>query len=240
MASVFLEVLTRCLDELDIKLGDRQLSQCEKYYLLLIDWNQRMNLTSLKDPQEIAIKHFIDSLICMKYVNIHDKSRLIDIGTGAGFPGIPIKIFFPEMKVVLLDSLAKRCQFLKAVVETLNLNHVTVIHGRAEEMAKNSDLREKFSLATARAVTNLSVLAEYCLPFVEKEGWFFALKGPGVEDELNQAENAIVTLGGRLQAVKYYQLPLSEDQRSIILVQKKQMTPDKYPRKPGIPEKKPI
>jgi len=236
----FVESLSGSLTEIGIDFTKEQLDQSQKYHDLLLEWNSKMNLTSIKEPREIAIKHFTDSVISLKYINIKRDERLIDVGTGAGFPGLPIKIFFPEIRLVLLDSLAKRCAFLEKIKDSLGLKNVLVIQGRAEDKGKDPEFREKFTLVTARAVTNLSVLAEYCLPFLKVNGCFFALKGPEVLEEVEKGKNAIITMGGSVKEVKHYKLPFLGDSRSLVLVEKKKPTPEKYPRKAGIPGKNPI
>jgi len=240
LGSLFREVLIKCLEEIDLPLEEHQLSQCETYHDLLLTWNQKINLTAIEDAQEIAVKHFVDSLICAKYLDHPAQDTCIDVGTGAGFPGIPIKILLPEMRLTLLDSLAKRCQFLHTVVSSLALKETSVVHGRAEEKGKEPAFREQFFLATARAVSSLPVLAEYCLPFLRVGGIFFALKGPEVEEEVKKGAKAVAALGGKLREIKHYRLPSSGDRRSLVIMEKVSPTPAKYPRKPGMPEKKPL
>ncbi|MGI6685420.1 MAG: 16S rRNA (guanine(527)-N(7))-methyltransferase RsmG [Bacillota bacterium] len=236
----FLDYLSQGLREIELNISQEQLTQCLKYHDLLLEWNQKINLTSIEDDQEIAIKHFIDSLICLKHITMSNEDKIIDVGTGAGFPGLPIKILMPGIKLGLLDSLEKRCRFLENIVSALELNQVDVIHGRAEDLGKDPAYREQFSFVTARAVTALPVLAEYCLPFVKIGGYFLALKGPEIDEEVNKGEKAVQTMGGRIQEIKFYQLPLLGDARSLIIIKKVISTPDKYPRKTGVPTKKPI
>lgn len=238
--TAFLESLSLGLKESQISFTKEQLNQCQKYHDLLMQWNEKINLTSIQIPDEIAIKHFIDSLLCVKYLTSNNDDQLIDVGTGAGFPGLPIKIFLPRIRLVLLDSLAKRCRFLRELNSSLGLNEVSIIQGRAEDKGKDPMFREQFNLVTARAVTNLAVLAEYCLPFLKVGGYFFALKGPEVQDEVERGVNAINTMGGLIKDIKYYQLPFSGDPRSLVLIEKVRSTPEKYPRKAGIPGKQPI
>lgn len=236
----FMEALSGGLTESEIPFTEQHLIRCQKYHDLLLEWNQKMNLTSIEDSREIAIKHFIDSLWCVKYLNIPAAASLIDVGTGAGFPGLPVKIFFPHIKLVLLDSLEKRCKFLAEAVKMLELENITIIHGRAEEKGKEKAFREQFSLVTARAVTSLPVLAEYCLPLLHVGGYFFALKGPDIQEEVKKGEKAIQTMGGEFRETHYYRLPLSGDPRSLVVVEKIKPTPEKYPRKPGVPAKQPL
>ncbi|HHT62701.1 MAG: 16S rRNA (guanine(527)-N(7))-methyltransferase RsmG [Bacillota bacterium] len=236
----FQNFLAQGLKESGIDYSDDILVKCQKFYDLLLLWNQKINLTSLKDPKDIAVKHFVDSLICLKQVSFHQDDNLMDVGTGAGFPGVPIKIFLSGMKLTLLDSLEKRCRFLSNLVKTLELKQVDIIHGRAEDKGRETSYREQFSLVTARAVTALPILAEYCLPFLKVGGCFFALKGGEVHEEVEKGRKAIEIMGGEVAEIKYYRLPLLNDARSLVIVKKTCPTPGKYPRKAGIPSKKPI
>lgn len=236
----FIEYLSQGLTESHINFTEEQVIRCQKYHDLLLEWNKKINLTAIEDAKEVAVKHFIDSLLCLKYIEINNNANLIDIGTGAGFPGLPLKIFLPDLKLSLLDSLAKRCHFLSEVVAALQLQFVAVIHGRAEDQGKENELREKFSLVTARAVTALPVLAEYCLPYLKIGGCFFALKGPEIQEEVKKGEKAIKIMGGTVREIKHYQLPIINDQRSLVIIEKTCATPEKYPRRAGLPEKKPI
>ena len=197
-----------------------------------------MNLTAITDPKEIILKHFVDSLTIAKYVK-EDKS-IIDMGTGAGFPGIPIKIYRKDIKVVLADSLNKRIKFLDEVIDKLKLENVKTIHCRAEELGKNKQYREKFDYATSRAVANLSTLSEYLMPFVKLNGKCIFMKTIEVEEELEKAKKAIKTLGGKIEKVDKFEIPESDLGRSIIIVKKEKITPSKFPRKPGTPAKEPL
>ena len=197
-----------------------------------------MNLTAITDPKEIILKHFVDSLTIAKYVK-EDKS-IIDMGTGAGFPGIPIKIYRKDVKVVLADSLNKRIKFLDEVIDKLKLENVETIHCRAEELGKNKQYREKFDYATSRAVANLSTLSEYLMPFVKLNGKCIFMKTIEVEEELEKAKKAIKTLGGKVEKVDKFEIPESDLGRSIIIVKKEKITPSKFPRKPGTPAKEPL
>lgn len=238
--SDFTGYLSQGLKLLEIDYTQEQLAQCARYYHLLIDWNRKMNLTAITEEKEVAVKHFLDSLMVLKFISLKPKERLIDIGTGAGFPGLPLKIFRPDLDVVLLDSLAKRCHFLTAVQSELGLDRVEIIHGRAEEFGRKMGYREEFSLVFARAVTSLPVLLEYCLPFLKIGGVFFALKGPDINSEIENSSSGLDILGGKLIEKHFYQLPLLGDDRSLVMIQKIKNTPEKYPRKAGIPEKRPL
>lgn len=234
------DLLHQGAKELGIDLNTRQIAQFEIYCSLLIEWNEKFNLTAIIDPQEIAVKHFIDSLTILKYHDVSLGARIIDIGTGAGFPGIPLKIVRPDISLVLLDSLRKRTQFLQAVVDQLSLSSVTVIHGRAEETGHDEKCRAAFDIAVSRAVAPLAVLAEYCIPFVCVGGYFIAMKGPDISGELADAKAAITILGGKIHGTRTFTLPVSGDARSLVIVEHISPTPAKYSRKPGTPEKKPL
>lgn len=226
------------LAKMNISLLKEQYGQFYAYMELLIEWNEKMNLTAITDPKEIILKHFVDSLTIAKYVK-EDKS-IIDMGTGAGFPGIPIKIYRKDVKVVLADSLNKRIKFLDEVIDKLKLENVETIHCRAEELGKNKQYREKFDYATSRAVANLSTLSEYLMPFVKLNGKCIFMKIIEVEEELEKAKKAIKTLGGKVEKVDKFEIPESDLGRSIIIVKKEKITPSKFPRKPGTPAKEPL
>lgn len=226
------------LEKMNISLLKEQYEQFYAYMELLIEWNEKMNLTAITDPKEIILKHFVDSLTIAKYVK-EDKS-IIDMGTGAGFPGIPIKIYRKDVKVVLADSLNKRIKFLDEVIDKLKLENVETIHCRAEELGKNKQYREKFDYATSRAVANLSTLSEYLMPFVKLNGKCIFMKTIEVEEELEKAKKAIKTLGGKVEKVDKFEIPESDLGRSIIIVKKEKITPSKFPRKPGTPAKEPL
>ena len=236
----FVDELKAVAKEYGLELTTAQMTQFNTYYDLLIEWNQKINLTAITEPKDVAIKHMIDSLSCFKPNLFEENCSLIDVGTGAGFPGLPLKIFFPSLKLTLLDSLNKRVKFLQLVVDTLGLKDVNVIHARSEEAAKNKKYREQFDFATARAVARLPILCEYCLPFVKLNGMFIALKGRQYEEEIAEAGKAIKVLGGRLVKTMPVKLPELDDKRAVIYVQKVKATPKTYPRKAGTPEKNPI
>lgn len=221
-----------------IDLSIEQIKQFEMYSDLLVEWNEKVNLTAITEKDEIVLKHFIDSLTIAKYVDKNDK--LIDIGTGAGFPGIPIKIYYKDMNVTLLDSLNKRIVFLQNVIEKLNLKNINAIHSRAEELAIDSKYREKYDIATARAVSKLSTLIEYLMPYVKVGGKCICMKGPNVSEELKAAKNALKELGGEVEVVDNFKLPNSDLERNLIIIKKVKSTNKKYPRKSGMPTKSPL
>ncbi|HHU31788.1 MAG: 16S rRNA (guanine(527)-N(7))-methyltransferase RsmG [Zhaonellaceae bacterium] len=223
-----------------LNLQAEQMEQFVLFLKLLQEWNTKMNLTAIDDDEGIIIKHFIDSLIFLKKIDIKNQWYILDLGTGAGFPGIPLKIWRPELEIVLVDSLQKRINFLREIVERLNLTKVKLIHGRAEDLAQMEDYREKFDCVVSRAVANLRVLSEYCLPFVKIGGFFAGAKGPDLKQELMDAHKAILILGGQVAEEEYYELPYLREQRSLIKIAKIKSTPKKYPRKAGMPSKKPL
>ncbi len=234
-----MDLLKKCLSEFNIDIDKKQLELFSRYYELLIEWNNKFNLTSITQKDDVIIKHFADSLALLKYFDPGNKS-LIDIGTGAGFPGIPIKIMVPDCKILLLDSLNKRINFLDEVITSLGLDGISTVHGRAEDMGHDPDMREKFDLALSRAVANLSTLSEYCLPFVNINGLFISYKSGNIDDELSGAQKAIKTVGGSLEKTERFSLPYSDQERSLVFISKKKSTPSVYPRKAGVPGKKPL
>ena len=235
-----LEILYKGLQELEIPLDKSQMDAFIQYYELLVEWNSFMNLTAITDFQEVCVKHFLDSLSLNKIMDCHQKLRVIDIGTGAGFPGIPLKIAFPELKITLLDSLGKRVKFLNEVIERLNLKDIEAIHGRAEDYAKPTALRESYDICVSRAVANLATLSEYCLPYVKVEGVFVSYKSEKVVEEMEQAKKAITLLGGKIISQNEFTLPNSDIYRNLLVIQKEKITPKKYPRKAGLPSKEPL
>lgn len=236
----FADLLCQGASELGLSLDTKQVEQFRIYCAELIAWNEKINLTTIIDPEEIAVKHFIDSLALLKVHRLNIGARVIDIGTGAGFPGIPLKIVRPDLTVLLLDSLQKRTKFLHAITEQLGLELVTVVHGRAEELGHDVNYRELFDVAVSRAVAPLNILAEFCLPFVRLDGYFLSLKGPEVNADLAAAQSAINILGGTVHKLSVFSLPISGDSRSLVMVKKTAATPDQYPRRAGRPEKKPL
>ena len=220
------------------KINNDQLEMFYKYMKLLLEWNKKINLTAITDEDEIILKHFVDSITVLKYINENDK--IIDVGTGAGFPGIPIAIMMPNVKITLLDSLNKRINFLNEVIKELDLKNVETIHSRSEDCGKDILYREKFDISIARAVAKLSTLSEYLLPFVKIGGKMICMKGSEIEEELKNAQYAIKVLGGKIISRDEFTLPESDLKRNIIIVKKEQYTPKMYPRKAGLPAKEPI
>ncbi|MBD5520672.1 MAG: 16S rRNA (guanine(527)-N(7))-methyltransferase RsmG [Lachnospiraceae bacterium] len=247
-----LNIFIKDLEELNIILNEKQLCQFMKYYELLIEWNQVMNLTAITDFDEVLKKHFIDSLSLIKVYRVNSNVNseisselnssisLIDVGTGAGFPGIPLKIAFPKIEITLLDSLNKRINFLNTVIEELGLEDIEAIHGRAEDFSKKGMFREKFDLCVSRAVANLSTLSEYCLPYVKVGGKFISYKSEKITEEIASAKKAVSVLGGKIENQVEFMIPNSDIYRNLVVINKNKKTPDKYPRKAGIPAKNPI
>ncbi len=225
----------------EVLLSEKQLNQFYQYYELLIKWNEVMNLTAITELEQVVTKHFVDSLSLAKIVdNLEDKISLIDVGTGAGFPGIPLKIAFPEIKITLLDSLNKRVKFLDEVIGQLGLNEIETVHGRAEDLGRDGKYREKFDLCVSRAVANLSTLSEYCLPFVKKDGCFVSYKSGKVEEELGQAKGALKLLGGKIEDTVSFCLPRDDGERCLVKIRKVENISKKYPRKAGVPGREPL
>lgn len=232
------------LEQLSITLSGEQKQQFLTYYEYLVEKNKVMNLTAITEYEEVITKHFLDSLAvvktsCFKPEKLAGK-RLIDIGTGAGFPGIPLKIAFPELEILLLDSLNKRINFLNEVTEMLGLTNINTVHGRAEDYAKQKGYRESFDFCVSRAVANLSTLSEYCIPFVKQGGCFISYKSGSVDQELIQAEKAVKILGGQREEVVRFSLADTDMDRSFVVIRKAKPTPKKYPRKAGLPSKEPL
>lgn len=228
------------LETLGIRLTNVQKRQFDRYYELLIEWNRVMNLTGITEYDEVNLKHFTDSLTIVRIKEMKNVSTMIDVGTGAGFPGIPIKIAFPHIKVTLLDSLNKRIKFLNQIVEELELNDVVTLHGRAEDYAKKEEYREQFDLCASRAVANLSTLSEYCLPFIKKGGCFVSYKSAESDEEIKMSEKALDILGGKIEKIDKFTLPGSDMGRALVMIEKVKNTLRKYPRKAGVPSKEPL
>ena len=228
------------LKELGVSLTDKQIEQFLIYYELLTEWNSFMNLTAITEYEDVLKKHFVDSVSLIQAVDVRKELTLIDVGTGAGFPGLALKIAYPELKVTLLDSLQKRIQFLDAVIEKLGLEGIETIHGRAEDFAKPQKLRESFDLCVSRAVANLSTLSEYCLPFVKGGGYFIPYKSEKIAQEKEEAEKALELLGGKFERQVEFMLPSSDIYRNLFVIKKVKETPKKFPRKAGLPAKEPI
>ena len=223
-----------------LPLSEAQLVQFQRYYELLLKWNEKMNLTAITEPREVAVKHIVDSLSAYDEALFIDGVRVVDVGTGAGFPGIPLKVLCPSIRLTLLDSLQKRVGFLREVVSAMGLPEVECVHARAEEAARQKACREQFDVAVARAVARLAVLAEYTLPFVRVGGSFLALKGAKYREEAEEAEGAVRLLGGGAVEARPVKLPGLDDVRAVLCIEKLRPTPAAYPRKAGTPEKKPL
>jgi 16S rRNA (guanine527-N7)-methyltransferase len=234
------EQFQQMLEEKGITLSSTQLQQYEQYYETLVEWNEKMNLTAITEKGDVYLKHFFDSITAGFYYDFTKPLTLCDVGAGAGFPSIPIKIAFPNIHVTIVDSLNKRITFLEHLASVLKLENVRFIHDRAETFGQNKEFREQFDVVTARAVARLSVLSELCLPLVKKGGVFIAMKAASAEDEVKASQKAIVTLGGKIIQKENFLLPMENSERNIILIQKEKNTPKQYPRKPGTPNKTPI
>ena len=228
------------LSELNICLSDEQKSQFIKYYEMLVEKNKVMNLTAITEFDEVIEKHFLDSLALSTIMDLHQSLYVLDIGTGAGFPGIPLKIAFPELNIVLMDSLQKRVKFLQEVIDELGFTDIQAIHGRAEETGRNKLYREQFDLCVSRAVANITTLSEYCLPFVKEGGRFISYKSSSIDEELEEGKKGIFLLGGKVSDLHKFQLPDSDLQRSFVVIDKVKKTPKAYPRKAGTPSKDPL
>ena len=236
---MFIDELQAAAEKFNIELNDTQLEQFDTFYRLVVEWNNKVNLTAITDPSDFAVKHVIDSISIWNDDKFANVKTIIDVGTGAGFPGVPLKIYRPHLKVTLLDSLAKRINFLKTAVEVCHLEDIELIHGRAEDAAHNPELRETFDLAVSRAVAKLNILAEYCVPFVKVGGYFAALKGSNIKEELQDAKSAVKVLGGVDIECIDIALP-NNNERNLIYIKKASKTVGKYPRKAGVPERKPL
>lgn len=226
--------------QMGIVLDDQKVTQFRKYYELLIEWNQRMNLTAITDEEDAAYKHFLDSISILSIITMPLEASIIDVGTGAGFPGIPLKIVRPDLHVVLLDSLHKRTLFLKELTNILSLRQVGILHGRAEDTSHQAEHREKYDMVFSRAVAEMNVLLELCLPFVKVGGTFIAYKGPGIFIEIENSGKALELLGGKCEDIHPIEIPGRNYQHYVTIIRKVKHTPTAYPRKAGTPEKKPI
>ena len=234
----FSEKIKEYMNKINIEISDKQIEKFFDYMNLLLEWNEKINLTAITEPEDIILKHFVDCATILKYIK--DEDKIIDIGTGAGFPGIPLKILNEKLDITLMDSLNKRINFLNEIINKLDLKNIVAIHARAEELARNKEYREKFDIATSRAVANLSTLSEYMLPMTKINGQSICMKGPDIEEEIENGKKAVKILGGEIKKVEKLELPESKDKRTIIQIIKTKNTPNKYPRKAGKPSKEPI
>ena len=235
-----LSVLRMRCEDLGIVLTEEQTRQFEIYYNCMVEKNKVMNLTAITQPMEVVEKHYLDSLLVVRHVDLSRAISVLDMGTGAGFPGIPLKIVFPHLHVTLADSLNKRILFLDEVIDACGLTGIDTVHGRAEDLGRNKNYREQYDLVVSRAVANLSTLSEYCLPLVREEGLFVSYKSAEIEEELKTAQKAIRLLGGLQSRVEKDTIPGTALERSFVIIQKNQKTPAKFPRKAGMPGKEPI
>ena len=240
MFDKFTELMREELSEFSIELSEHQLHQFYQYFELLVEWNKVMNLTAITELEDVETKHFVDSLSLVKAVSDLSDEKILDMGTGAGFPGIPLKIAFPELKITLLDSLNKRINFLNEVIGQLQLGEIQAVHGRAEDYGRDKLYREQYDSCVSRAVANLSTLSEYCMPYVKIGGAFIPYKSGKIEEELNQAKGAVKLLGGKIEEVVTFVLPKTDVERSFVIVRKTEGTSKKYPRKAGLPSKEPL
>ncbi|MBR0598429.1 16S rRNA (guanine(527)-N(7))-methyltransferase RsmG [Sinanaerobacter chloroacetimidivorans] len=235
-----MKLLTDAMHHLQIQYTDEMLEQFQKYMDFILEWNEKVNLTAITDKEEFVKKHFVDSILCGGIPQVSKANKIIDVGTGAGFPGVPLAIIYPEKEFLLMDSLNKRIKIIKEITDEIQLKNISVRHGRAEDLGREKDLRECFDLCVSRAVANLAVLSEYCLPFVKVGGWFAAYKSAGAEEEIKNSLKAITMLGGKLQQTQTQNIPGFDLEHPILLIEKVNKTLAKYPRKAGTPAKEPL
>jgi len=236
----YFDIMNESCNNEGLEFNEKKYGQFMKYKDLIKEWNEKVNLTAIKEDEEIVKKHFIDSMKVFKFQELKNAKNVIDIGTGGGFPGIPMKIIKPEINIVLLDSLNKRIKFLNEVIRELQLDNIKAIHGRAEDFAQEVQYREKFDVAVSRAVANLTVLSEFCLPYVKVGGYFVAMKGPAVEEEIKCSKNAIRMLGGRIEHIEKVKIEGSDFNHNLVIISKIANTHKKYPRKAGMVTKNPL
>ncbi|MFX4262963.1 16S rRNA (guanine(527)-N(7))-methyltransferase RsmG [Pelotomaculum propionicicum] len=238
--NVLREVLSGWAAETGIKLAEEQLDQFEKFYHMVVETNKSFNLTAIIDEKEFAVKHLIDSLTCFKAVDVKTGARVLDVGSGAGFPGMPMAIFRTDLQITLLEATEKRVKFLNMAITGLGLQNVKAVHARAEDFGRGNVFRDKYDVVVSRAVAPLAVLAEYCLPHLKAGGVFIAMKGPKTQEEIKTAQNALAVLGGAVKEAVDIHLPCTGDERVLVVISKIKATPDTYPRRAGIPAKKPL
>ena len=233
-------IIAYCNDK-GIELKEEQLSMLSSFYEMLVEKNKVMNLTGITEWDDVVLRHYIDSISISEIMNLNDfRGKVLDLGTGAGFPGIPLKIIFPNLQITLFDSLNKRIRFLQEVIDELELKNIEAIHGRAEEFGKNSDYREQYDLVVSRAVANIATLSEYCLPFVKVGGSFISYKTDSIEEEISNSGKAVSILGGKIERVEHFTLPNTDMERSLLQIKKIKTTSKKFPRKAGLPSKEPL
>lgn len=234
------ETLKKALEVMGAPAGDENVNKYHKYMDGILEWNEKVNLTNITDPEEFVIKHFIDSIICVDYPEFAEAGKIIDVGTGGGFPGIPLALAAPDKEFVLMDSLNKRLKIIDELCSQIGIGNVTTVHARAEELAKNKAHREQYDLCVSRAVANMAVLAEYCLPFIKVGGYLMAYKGPDAEHEIEEARKALYLLGGQVEEVRQGNLKEFGIDHKVVIIKKVKNTPSKYPRKAGTPAKEPL
>ena len=233
-------IIAYCNDK-GIELKEEQLSMLSSFYEMLVEKNKFMNLTGITEWDDVVLRHYIDSISISEIMNLNDfRGKVLDLGTGAGFPGIPLKIIFPNLQITLFDSLNKRIRFLQEVIDELELKNIEAIHGRAEEFGKDSDYREQYDLVVSRAVANIATLSEYCLPFVKVGGSFISYKTDSIEEEISNSGKAVSILGGKIERVEHFTLPNTDMERSLLQIKKIKTTGKKFPRKAGLPSKEPL
>lgn len=223
-----------------VGLTEKQLDQFDKFYSMVVETNKSLNLTAIVDEKEFAVKHLVDSLTCLKAVSVKNGAGVLDVGAGAGFPGVPMAIYRPDLRLTMLESTEKRVNFLKMAISGLGLENVCTVHGRAEDFGRKKIFRDKYDVVVSRAVASLAVLAEYCLPPLKAGGVFIAMKGPKTQEEIKSAANALAVLGGAVKEIVDIKLPGTGDVRKLVVISKIKATPDNYPRRAGIPAKKPL
>ncbi|WP_105619198.1 16S rRNA (guanine(527)-N(7))-methyltransferase RsmG [Vallitalea okinawensis] len=234
------DILVEGCKNLEVIISDDQVKQFHQYYQLLVEWNEKINLTAITELEDVYIKHFLDSISVCAGHDFNQSLKVVDVGTGAGFPGFPLKIAHPKIELTAIDALNKRINYLNEVVRVLDLEKVQCVHSRAEDAAQNELYREQFDLSVSRAVADLAVLTEYCLPFVKTGGKFISLKGPSISEEINNARDAIQILGGEIEEIKYIDIPFSDLKHNLVIINKVNETPLKYPRKPSKIKKRPL